>query len=277
MESIQQTINLQCKTKEDKTLYSTLSVYKHIGVSSHQKMKEKAKRLSLELLQDNELGSCLTKVNLLNLLRSYQSTLKGDRLNRVNYLVNYLTNTSTSSSQEGNPLVTMNGSKGKPLIQEFNPVQPKVNQGLPQVKWYEKGLNTLSHFVQVLSTFLKTEQFIFMVLAGALIIQVNHVASLFIRAAGVNSHLSWVSAYLYGAVTELTALLLTIHRGKQSILLTFGFLTFWVNLLYYQVWLNFSPSLEWFTLLLVKITLSAFLAFVIYSYTHLFTETIIKW
>jgi hypothetical protein len=276
MESLQQQLSLKTIQRGQVIYYDTLSVYKYLGLSSHQKMKEKAIRLGLEIIVDEELGTCLTEVNLLNLLRSYQLTLRGDRLTQVNLMLNHLSKDSTLPNQEVKPTVNLNGSQVKPSRQKVYTVHPVLNQDLPQVKWYEHSLNTLSHFIQALSVFLKTEQFIFMVLTGALIIQINHVAVLFIRAAGTSTNLSWVSAYLYGTVAELTALLLTIHRGKQSILRTFALLTFWVNLLYYQVWLNFSPTLEWFTQLLVKITLSAFLAFVIYSYTHLFTQKLSK-
>ena len=145
-----------------------------------------------------------------------------------------------------------------------------------QLRWYERCLNELNRIIKALTVFLKTESFVFIVLTGALLIQVNHVAHLFYQVAELKSRWVLAGGFLFGCVAELTALILTIHKGNQNILRAFAFLTFWVNLLYYKVWLGFDGTMLWCTNVLIKITLSAFLAFVIYSYGELFTKTAFK-
>ena len=145
-----------------------------------------------------------------------------------------------------------------------------------QLRWYERCLNELNRIIKALTAFLKTESFVFIVLTGALLIQVSHVAILFVQVAETKNKWILVGGYLFGGVAELTALILTIHKGSKNTLRIYSLLTFWLNILYYKVWLGFDGTMLWYTNVLIKITLSAFLAFVIYSYGELFTKTAFK-
>ena len=89
-------------------------------------------------------------------------------------------------------------------------------------------------------------------------IQVHHVAQLVNRVSD-DDHL-WLG-YLFGSVSEITALMLTVHQVRRRMLIIFAFIQCWINLLYYCDLPN----------ILIKVTLSALIAFVIYAYSELFS------
>ena len=103
-----------------------------------------------------------------------------------------------------------------------------------------------------------SEAIIFLTLIGAIAIQVHHVAQLVNRVSD-DDHL-WLG-YLFGSVSEVTALMLTVHQVRRGMLIIFAFIQCWINLLYYcdlpNIW--------------IKVTLSALIAFVIYAYSELFS------
>lgn len=99
---------------------------------------------------------------------------------------------------------------------------------------------------------------IFITLLGALSIQIHHVAHLVNR---VSQNDSLALGYIFGSVSEITALLLTVHQARKSMLIIFAFVQCWINILYYC----HLPDLT------IQLTLSALIAFVIYSYSELYT------
>jgi len=302
--------------------YTTLSIFKRIGTSSHYKLKTKATKLNLEILEDKELGSMLSHAALQVLLEAYQKTLKGQSLFQVEQLLGQLgapkeqpsrhleqsgaptEQKPEQSEQPSAPQVQSLGQLGAPQEQKSEqleqssalqeqPVEQQQaqsinNQGtrsvhplctasVPSTYTHQKDvtsteriLTELSYFLSLISTFIKTEQFLMVVLVSAICIQINHIANLFYHTSSHPNWSTWLGAYLFGTVSELTALLLTIHQGQPKTLKAFAWLTFWVNLLYYQVWVDFDGTLVWWMSLTVKVTLSGLIAYVIYSYAHLF-------
>ena len=315
--NVQTHINELRTVERNGVLYvSTLSVYKHIGYSSHARLKEKAKRMNLPI-EELKIGSAMTVKDLVVLLKEYAEQLTNGAKKRVTALLDNLDNkqvpfndvqktvntfertrlqsdklinTVQTNEQERSPIneiVNAVQTDKHTASKKINAVQKAVtavhenrtpsehlySSVKGQLRWYERCLSELNRIIKALTAFLKTESFVFIVLAGALLIQVNHVAHLFYQVAEQKSKWVLAGGYLFGGVAELTALILTIHKGNQNILKAFAFLTFWVNLLYYKVWLDFDGTMLWCTNVLIKITLSAFLAFVIYSYGELFTKT----
>ena len=100
---------------------------------------------------------------------------------------------------------------------------------------------------------------IFLTLLGALSIQIHHLASLVHR---VTENDGLLLGYVFATVSELTALMLTVHQARRGMLITFAFVQCWINVLYYCT----LPDL------VIRLTLSALIAFVIYSYSELFTS-----
>lgn len=138
----------------------------------------------------------------------------------------------------------------------------------------------IAFILRELSNAFNSKEFIFLVLLTGLYVQVNHNATLFASVSEIsNPTTKWTIAYLFGIVAELTALLLTIHKVNEKTIKQFAYFTFTVNLLYYKIWENitylpehsgqFPFEIEW-SILIVKIVQSGFLAYVIYSYSQLF-------
>ena len=141
----------------------------------------------------------------------------------------------------------------------------------------EPIVRLLMDFFARLPMYLQSEYFVFLVLIFAIGIQVNHTAVFFHRLAVKSDPTAGqFGAYLFGGVTELTALLLTVHKGKRDTLKTFGFLTFWLNLLYYRVWENFGLTVDYGTTLIAQVTASGVIAFIVFTYSQLFTMDIFE-
>ena len=262
--------------------FSTLSMYRAIGLFAHQKLKDRIGRIGLEMHQIDKFGTALTLADSVRILKAYQENSEGERLTRVNELLQECKQMTASQEET---MGKSEISKAEKLTQE-NKLTHRVNQK-PQnagklkttrlthkkrqtVK--PKKTKTFLYYLTELTVLLRTEQFIFLILFFAIGIQINHTAHLYHRAgASLEPSAGWIGAYIFGTVTELTALLLTIHDGKKNKLLIFAFLTFWVNMLYYEVWKSIatiSPEVMYF---INKMTLSGIIAFVLYAYTDLFT------
>ncbi len=97
---------------------------------------------------------------------------------------------------------------------------------------------------------------IFLTLVGALSILVHHVAHLVNQVETTDGLLL---GYVFGNVSELTALLLTIHRAKKYMLPVFAFVQAWINVIYYCE----------LPLILTKLTLFILIAFVIFCYSEI--------
>lgn len=279
------------------TYLSTLSMYKAIGLFSHQKLKDRIVRHDLAIQNVADFGTALTLADSLIILKAYQANSGGERLTQVNALLKECaeltnmgkseilkTNTLTQKERVTHPLSPKLQNMGKENIenpkQKTDPLKSVKPRKLTQQKSKAKALkksNSFLYYLTELTILLRTEQFIFLILFFAIGIQINHTAHLYHRTgAYLNPAVGWIDAYIFGTVTELTALLLTIHDGKKNKLLIFALLTFWVNLLYYEVWKSIatiSPEVMHF---ISKITLSGIIAFVLYAYTDLFTEWVNK-
>lgn len=135
-------------------------------------------------------------------------------------------------------------------------VKPKSKREKPKVK-----AGKPPGFIQAierLAIWSTSRAIIFITLLGALSIQIHHVAHLVNR---VSQNDSLALGYIFGSVSEITALLLTVHQARKSMLIIFAFVQCWINILYYC----HLPDLT------IQLTLSALIAFVIYSYSELYT------
>jgi len=113
--------------------------------------------------------------------------------------------------------------------------------------------------VESMAQWATSRAIIFLTLLGALSIQIHHLALLVHQ---VSPQDSLILAYIFGIVSETTALMLTVHQARKGTLLLFAFLQCWINVLYYCE----LPDL------VIRLTLSGLIAFVIYSYSELFTS-----
>jgi hypothetical protein len=323
---------MDIKTKEFKgeTYYSTLSIYKYIELSTHQKLKEKVQRLGLDWSEVPDLGAAIPRATVIRVLEAYRLTLKNGQLVKLNQLLDHLgklgkpnynsVNESIPKLEDaytvGKPAYSAGKPMGVPVYPEKTDL-PTSNQnnesGLPSVdplseikvsegkmgnstepdltelastkntfsvgvkKTGEPIVRLLMDFLARLPMYLRSEYFVFLVLIFAIGIQVNHTAVFFHRLALKSDPTAGqFGAYLFGGVTELTALLLTVHKGKRDTLKTFGFLTFWLNLLYYRVWEDFGLTIDYGTTLIAQITASGVIAFIVFTYSQLFTMDIFK-
>lgn len=192
-------------------------------------------------------------------------------------------NTNNTSTTENEPeLLNIDNLKIDTKLEEIRKEVARNVEGLSVI------LMTIGYAIFIpialilkgLSHSFRTNEFIFLVLLCGLYVQINHNATLFASVSEIESNSTkWFIAYLFGTVAELTALLLTIHSANRNTIRWFSIFTFMVNLLYYKIWEDFNYEtiegqiqlvINWSTLI-VKIVQSGFLAFVIYSYSNLFT------
>ncbi len=323
---------MDIKTKEfdGELYYSTLSIYKYIELSTHQKLKEKVQRLGLEWSDVPDLGAAITKAVAVQVLEAYRLTLKNGQLVKVNRLLTRLGKSDDStytfvdesipkledaytagklrytagkpsgmhvyqektdlpasiqSEDAGLPVVDTHTEIGLSEANTGKPTEPDLTEfastkkafSLDVKKAGELILRLLMDFLAQLPRYLRSEYFVFLVLIVAIGIQVNHTAIFFHRLAVKSDPTAGqFGAYLFGGVTELTALLLTVHKGKQETLKTFGFLTFWLNLLYYRVWEDFGLTVDYLTTLIAQMTASGVIAFIVFTYSQLFTMDIFE-
>lgn len=150
------------------------------------------------------------------------------------------------------------------IRQALNGQTVKHGSGTKKVKFNTAALKPLPpafiQAVEKLAIGATSRAIVFLTLLGALSIQIHHVAHLVNR---VSQSDSLALGYIFGSVSEITALLLTIHRAQKSMLIIFAFVQCWINVLYYCR----LPDLT------IQLTLSALIAFVIYSYSELYTIT----
>ena len=114
--------------------------------------------------------------------------------------------------------------------------------------------------VEFIADWATSKAIVFLTLLGALAIQVVHHVAHLVNSISSNDNL--MLGYVFGSVSELTALMLTVHQARKSMLIIFAFIQCWINVLYYCQ----LPELT------VKLTLSALIAFVIFSYSELYTN-----
>lgn len=125
--------------------------------------------------------------------------------------------------------------------------------------WHKITSDSILSGFQTLNEFLRSKAVIVVTLLFALAFQVHHLAVLSARTVESDGLLV---SYLFAIAAEMTALMQTIHTRKKWVLVAFAVFQAWVNVLYYcGLPLVFS-----------QLTLSVLLAFVIWSYSDLFTS-----
>ena len=217
--------------------YTTLSIWRGI-YSSHQRLLEAVGRLDLTLT-DN--GTAIPKDAYQHLLQYRLKTAKGEKKQEVQ-----------------RRLAELNGS-----------VMPKTRSGVKAEAYVSASVNpsdstgkpAFIEVIEYIADWATSKAIVFLTLLGALAIQVHHVAQL-VNTISPNDSL--LIGYVFGSVSELTALMLTVHQARKSMLIVFAVIQCWINVLYYCE----LPELT------VKLTLSALIAFVIYSYSELYTNGI---
>lgn len=109
----------------------------------------------------------------------------------------------------------------------------------------------------------RSQGLVYLVLILAIIWQIDHTAHV---VGAMDSKASIWLDYSFAIGIQLTALLMTIHKGSKHFLIIFAFIEFFINLIYYSPW-STGGMLEWTQALLISGTI----AFTIYSYSELIT------
>lgn len=133
--------------------------------------------------------------------------------------------------------------------------------------WYQKFTNEILRFLSTIAEFFYHPVIIFLGLIGCLYFQVNHLAEFVQRNSAYDSP---AIAYPFAIVVEITALVHTIHGGKETTIRNFALLTFFTNILFYEVWTGIAPTSDYFAAFISKVTISAIIAYCLYSYSELF-------
>ncbi|MBV6654218.1 MAG: hypothetical protein KI786_10705 [Mameliella sp.] len=205
-------------------MYLTSDIWTGV-YSSHQRCLEALQRLGITPRQPQ---SAISESEYLRLLEYRLKTANGEKQAEVEHRIACLT-------QDGTALNAATATS--------EPVQPTPPRLI-------RGIQFLAHWAT-------SEAIVFCTLVGAIAIQVHHVAQLVHRISEADN--LWLG-YVFGSVSEITALMLTVHQARRSMLIVFAVVQCWINILYYCE----LPDLT------IKITLSGLIAFVIYAYSDLF-------
>ena len=215
--------------------FKTLNIWRGI-YSSHQRCLEAVNRLGLTLTDD---GAALSKDAYQRLLQYRLKTAKAEKKAEVERRLAEL----NANVTEENTL----------------PVKEETDRVTVSNALEAKDKPAFIAMVEFIADWATSKAIVFLTLLGALAIQVHHVAHL---VNSISSNDNLMLGYVFGSVSELTALMLTVHQARKSMLIIFAFIQCWINVLYYCQ----LPELT------VKLTLSALVAFVIYSYSELYTN-----
>ena len=215
--------------------YATQHIWRGI-YSSHQRCTEAIKRLTLKVDQQGNIS----RKAYVELLQYRLKTAKGETretvLNRLEEL----------------------GAKHDPSVTAPGHVDGMTAAvSTPEAALVDKP--AIITAIESLARWTTSRAAIFLTLLGALSIQIHHLASLVHR---VTENDGLLLGYVFATVSELTALMLTVHQARRGMLIAFAFVQCWINVLYYCT----LPDL------VIRLTLSALIAFVIYSYSELFTS-----
>lgn len=205
-------------------MYLTSDIWTGV-YSSHQRCLEALQRLGITPRQPQ---SGISEEEYLRLLEYRLKTANGEKQAEVERRIARLTGGTTALN---------------PATATSEPVQPTPPR--------------LIRAIQFVAHWATSEAIVFCTLVGAIAIQVHHVAHLVHRVSDADN--LWLG-YVFGSVSEITALMLTVHQAKRSMLIVFAVVQCWINILYYCE----LPDLT------IKITLSGLIAFVIYAYSDLF-------
>ena len=215
--------------------FKTLDIWRGI-YSSHQRCLEAVNRLGLTLTDD---GAALSKDAYQRLLQYRLKTAKAEKKAEVE-----------------RRLAELNAN----ITEEYpHPVKEETDRATVSNALEAKDKPAFIAMVEFIANWATSKAIVFLTLLGALAIQVHHVAHL---VNSISSNDNLMLGYVFGSVSELTALMLTVHQARKSMLIIFAFIQCWINVLYYCQ----LPELT------VKLTLSALVAFVIYSYSELYTN-----
>ena len=215
-------------------LYATQHIWRGI-YSSHQRCTEAIKRLTLEVDQQGNISRKAYVEVLQYRLKTAKGETRETALMRLEELGAKHDYSTLSPSSVENALTASTLSEAVPVE------KPAIIE----------AIESLAHWTT-------SRAAIFLTLLGALSIQIHHLASLVHR---VTENDGLLLGYVFATVSELTALMLTVHQARRGMLIAFAFVQCWINVLYYCT----LPDL------VIRLTLSALIAFVIYSYSELFT------
>lgn len=208
--------------------YNTHEIWPGI-YSSHQRCRDAIIRLGLTLTEDKFISQ-----NDYAALLNYRLTTATDKV-KPEVLQRLATIGIPSPTLNANEQLSISSPPGPPAMPLF----------IRSVEWTAQWATSKAA--------------IFLTLLGALSIQIHHLALIVYK---VSPQDSLILAYIFGFVSEITALMLTVHQAKKHTLILFAFLQCWINILYYCE----LPSI------VIRLTLSGLIAFVIYSYSELFTS-----
>ena len=229
--------------------YKTLEIWRGI-YSTHQKCLAAITRLNLELLNIDGKQT-ISEADYITLLENRLTSIKttegkGAIAQRMRALGMDAPKVLTKANGKKNTKKTTRGPKSA-----------------VSMSWHQKTSIGLIKILSTVADFFTAKPVVFVTLMAALSIQVHHLAVLVNRVGDDDGILL---GYLFGSVAETTALLLTIHGAQKRTLLIFAFVQAWINILYYCD----------LPLLVTKITLSGLIAYMVFSYSELYTQTNLK-
>ncbi|MEN0047395.1 MAG: hypothetical protein AAF806_10085 [Bacteroidota bacterium] len=223
--------------------FKTKEVYQGI-YSSHQRLKDAAQRMGLTLIDEE----ALSLEDYIKILQKRRRTAQVDVKQEVDRRLSAL-NAEPFKSKYQNSL------NGHVKLEKET-----LQQDKHELIWYKGFAIRATDFLETIADFATSKALVFLTLVAALSIQVHHLAHL-VNKVGMTDNL--LLGYVFGSVAELTALMLTVHKARKFMLIAFGIVQAWINVLYYCQLPN----------LVTKLTLSLLIAFVIFSYSEIYTDT----
>jgi len=227
--------------------YQTNDIWKGGLYSSHQKCLLSINRVGIEI-KEVDGKKTISEEDYIKLLQERAKSAKTETA-RIEVAKRF-------KEMQIKPIKSKEVVKAKRI--EKRPYTANKTIKLPL--WHQQWSNKTISLLKTVSEFFAAKPIIFVTLLLALSIQVHHLAVL-VNRVGTND--SILLGYLFGSVAEITALLLTIHGADKRTLIIFAVIQAWVNILYYCD----------LPLLVTKITLSILIAYVVFSYSELYTES----
>jgi hypothetical protein len=281
-------------------VYSTLEVSKKI-YQTHQKVKEKAAKLGVELIElESEFGrnhKGILENDLELILRSYLLTLKNGKLAATQSLVNSLglpvnpvnsENLLKGTHLEVNPVKSTQLNKAISVDPTSDTKQPALvnlteqSSGVKQEteelvassvnrpkdgEWFNPIhilLWIVSELMKPISLFFRTNEGVFFIVVAVIILQSIHLALSYIdKMKGEIDGWETLFGILFGLLFEFSGLVLSMNKGKPGYLIGFGLVSVLVNLNFFGV-----ITMPYFN----ELVISVGLPLSIYAFADLYNE-----
>lgn len=256
---------------EKQNIYNINAVWRGLYGSKHR-LKERAKLLNIVIDEDTLLHDDFER-----LLRDrIESNRASDDVKRVATAI--LEHFKSGGLSDSPPVPPDNVPKPPETPDTPPESPPKViappKSGSGFIKTIPEGLIAI---LGVFPQMFKAAPIVFVFLLLAIGLQVKHIATL---VNDVSQNDTFIVGALFGISAECTAIVLTLHNStSKRVLLIYAGIQFWVNILHYHVFefefctvKNGVDVCVKYWRQVTQITLSGILAFVIYTYSEIFTN-----